>query len=319
MLQAQLAQDLARPRREVAADPNLGLVDVDWGGEFPVERGRLLAISSSTEHQDVGDGLGAGRTLVSTRREPHGAHQVAQGLHLTTGRRIRSVKRVPRRDDGHQAARTSRGQALDDEVVVDRVIARVVERIMQADVTERHVPDDGVDATRNPGVRERLRPDVGVRVQPRRNPGSGRVQLDADHGRPVRRRADERAGTAARLEDDSPVEPELLQRRPHLTGDLRRRVVRVDRGPTGRTIRRVVQQRPQLRVLRRPARMGVVEDLRDSSPTRPPGQHLALVDRRGAVLDVELLHEPDRVNVGPIPGLRPRRRQVLDTRRPEPL
>ena len=119
---------------------------------------------------------------------------------------------------------------------------------------KRHVADDQVEAAVGQrAVRERLRPDGGLRVEGLGDLGRDRVQLHPGDRHPGGGETDEVPRPAARLQHPSTgrFEPEPGHQVPHGHHDLGRGVVGVDGGPPGRVPLPLRQQRPQLRRLAR--------------------------------------------------------------------
>jgi hypothetical protein len=179
-------------------------------------------------------------------------------------------------------------ETLDEEVAVQRVAVPVVTRIVGGDLGEGDVADHQVE--RAVLGAEILEP-IGVDGRPRSvevtgDLGGGLVELDAEEARLLRGEAQEVARPAARLEHPtSPVEAKVLHRPPHRGDDRRGGVVGVERGSPGLCPRLVAaQQTAKLVSGVGEAAVGVVEDLRDRTPTRPAGEHLLLGGRRPAVL-----------------------------------
>jgi hypothetical protein len=129
-------------------------------------------------------------------------------------------------------------QALVDEVVVQAQPEPVVGGVVGDDVGEGNVADHQVQPPlREMGLGERLRSDVRGRIQQRRHPGCGRIQLDPDHvADMVGREPDEGARSAAGLQHPSAgglIESSGTQRGPHRLDQCGIGVVRVERR-TGR-------------------------------------------------------------------------------------
>lgn len=142
----------------------------------------------------------------------------------------------------------------------------VAEPVVKNHIPEGHITDHGVEVSaRESRVSEALCADLGVRVKSSSDRRRRGVQLDAHHPRRIGREADERAGTRPRLEHRSP-KSQVRERRPHRARITDVGVVSVDRGSSGIRECLVIQQFPQLRSLRRPAVIAVIEHLRDGAP-----------------------------------------------------
>ncbi|MBN9216245.1 MAG: hypothetical protein J0J04_15830 [Microbacterium sp.] len=138
---------------------------------------------------------------------------------------------------------------------------------MKNRIPEGHVADHGVEVSaRESRVSEALCADLGVRVERSSDRRRRGVQLDAHHPRRIGREADERAGTRPRLEHRSPAKSQVGERRPHRARIADVGVVSVDRVSSGIRECLGIQQFPQLRSLRRPAVIAVIEHLRDGAP-----------------------------------------------------
>jgi len=74
--------------------------------------------------------------------------------------------------------------------------------------------------------------------------------------------------------------------------------VGVDRGAPRGGVRAIVKQRAQLRTLWCPLVAGLVEDLRDGAPARPPREHLLLVAGGGAIVALQAAQQVERGEVG---------------------
>ena len=245
-------------------------------------------------------------------REPDRADQIGQRIHLPASTGVLRVHRVVRGQHRHQTARPRQTQALEDEVVVHRLPRRIVHRVVQGDVAERDVPDRGVEVSfGQPGVRERLTTDSGARIQAAADRRGERVQLDPSHLRAVGGQTDERAQPRPRLQHLPAGEAQAAQRLPHLTDNQRIGVVRVDRGARRRIPLRLIQQATELSPLACPLGLGVVKDLGQRTPRRPPSQHPLLTDPRQTALVGQRPHHVDGGDVRPEPRLRTRRRQVV--------
>ena len=142
----QLAEHLLRVLGQVAVQPQLVAVDVDELGPDPAVVGWLCALGAAPQDQEVRDGLRARYAPVRAAGQPHSADQVSQGADLAPGGRVRCVERIPAAQQHREAARPRQRQALDDEVVVDRVARSVVLRVIQLTFAERHVADRQVEA-----------------------------------------------------------------------------------------------------------------------------------------------------------------------------
>ena len=120
-------------------------------------------------------------------------------------------------------------------------------------VSERHVPDDGVDVfERQFGVGERFCSYVGVGVQRARDLRGDRVKLDPEHFGVVGREADERPCAGTGLEHAAAVEAQTGQAGPDLAHERRVGEVRVDRGAAGRVVLTLGEKVAQLGTLGRP-------------------------------------------------------------------
>ena len=182
---------------------------------------------------------------------------------------------------------------------------RVVDRVVQLHVRERDVADNGVDALPTQlRVDERLRADVGVRVERVRDRRGRRVQLDADHRRCGRGQADEGTGAHAGFENSAAVEAEPFETRPDLANVRRVSEVRVDRRHRRGFVSPLAEQLFQYRALRRPVLLPQVEHLRHCTPRPVPRQHGLLRSRRRSVLGGECVSEANRLDVRRIACLR---------------
>ena len=205
-------------------------------------------------------------------------------------------------------------------MVVDRVPAPIVLRVIQADLPERHVADREVEAVGSQAshpVCERAVDDPRVRVQLLGDRRGRAVDLHADHLNASGRQADEHAGAATGLDRAAGRGAERRSDVPHRLRDRGVGVVRVQ----GRAARLgqpfLTDQLNQLSPFVLPVRPVLVKQLRARAPARPPAEHRKLLRRGGAVLLAQLLKQPDhrevRLGASPGPG---RRQPVFRGRRP---
>ena len=237
-------------------------------------------------------------------------------------RRVTRVECVVAGQHRHQAAGAGQLHRLGQEMVVHHVVVRVVQRVMEPDISKRHVPDHRVEVpARQAGLGKRLGTNPRRWIQQGGDGGGGRVELDAHHRHRLRGGPDEHPRPTARLQRPPPSwGAELDQRVPDRAGILHMRVVRVDRGAARRIVGGRVQQLPQHLAPLRMIGAGLVEDLRQAlrPPRPPPGQHLLLPWRRRPALGLHPAQDPDRGHVGIEPGHRPRRRQTFLPPNPKP-
>ena len=167
---ADLADDpLGVVLGEVAVDDDLPVgvaADAPTVLSHPLGIARPVGGVAAAQHEHVGDDLGAGGLLVRGHRQPDRGDQVGHGGDLAARGRVGRVHRVVAGQHRHDAAGAGQREGLDDEVVVQRVVAGVVHLVVQRDFAERDVADDQVEVVaRDAGVGEGLLTDVGVRVQ----------------------------------------------------------------------------------------------------------------------------------------------------------
>ncbi len=320
-LDLQLGAELARPDASRADDPLrvFGEVAVDGdlpvgvaadghGARPPVSVARPVGGVAAAQHEHVGDHLGSGGALVCGHRQPDGGEQVGHGGDLAAGGRVGGVHRVVAGQHRHDAAGAGQREGLDDEVVVQRVVAAVVHGIVEGDLAERHVADDQVEVVaRDAGVGEGLLTDVGARVEVLGDRRGGRVQLDTEQGAVLRSdggrgQADEGARAAARLEhaDRFAVGAEscLGDDVPHRLRDRGVGVVRVEGGLGGGPPLALVEQLLQLGAGGGEPFAAFVEHGGDGTPSRPAGEHLLLVGGGGPVGRLQLTQQAQRGDVG---------------------
>nr|WP_238993053.1 hypothetical protein [Jiangella aurantiaca] len=303
---------------EIGVHPDDLAVDLAGGDRLPQRRPRWGVDVAAAEHQQVRHHLRTRRAPVRPGRQPDRGDQVSQGVHLPPRGRVLSVQGEMTGQQGDEPARAGEGEGLDDEVVVQRVGAGVVTRVVQADITERDVPDDGVEVpVREAGSGERLRPHLRTRIQRGRDRGADRVQLHPGHTRRGGSQADEPARAAARLQHLPAGEPEAGQQVPHRLHVGRIGVVGVDRRAARRRVRRVAEHRPQVLALGLPPGILLVEQLRHRTPARPARQHATFGVAGRACLPLEPLQHGDRVEVHPHPRPDARRREIVLPGRPE--
>ena len=163
-----MVQEIAVDRDPIAVDRkrcNAEPVGVDMAGRLP---GRPLA-----QEHDVGDDRRA-FPLERIGGQADRSHEIGLGREILADGGVLLVEREVRRDQCHHAAGLQGVDGLGEEVIVQgQLLAAVVE----LQVGERHVADDGVDAVLGQlGVAEVLDADVvlGVdapwRCGPRWNP-----------------------------------------------------------------------------------------------------------------------------------------------------
>ena len=315
-----LAEDHLGAVEEPGVDRHLDAVELGGAGLLP--RGGLAAAVVSVaapEDQQVHDDRGAGGPLLGPAGQPDRADQVGQRGHLTAGGRVLRVQGEPGGEHRDEAARPGQVQFLDDEVVVDGVLAPVVAPVVQHRGPERHVADGQVEvAVGQPGGGERLALDPGTGVQRGGDPRGDRVELDAGDVRAVRGEADEVAAAAARLEDPAAVESQVADRVPDGLDDGGVGVVGVERVPRGRGHFLPGQQPGEF--LAGPVQLGVrvVEDGRDGSPAGPAGQGCLLGRGCRAVPGLDGAQRGDRGEVGADPRDGAGRREVVLPGRAEP-
>jgi hypothetical protein len=251
------------------------------------------------EDEQISEGFGTGGASVRAGRQAHGSEQLAELVDLAPRGRVGRIEREAAGQHRDQPAGAGQRQRFEDEVVVQAVAARVVPGVVQAHVGERHVPDGGVEEpVRQPGVRERLAADLGLRVKRGGDPRVGRIELDPRHLRAIGRERDEHARASARLQHAPVVEAELRERPPDLAGDRRVGVVRVDRrAPGGRPPLRV-QQFAQLLAQGSPLLAPLVEELRDGAPAAPPCQQPLLIRRGGPLIALQRAERAQGLEVG---------------------
>ncbi len=176
-----------------------------------------------------------GRPLMRPARQPQGPDQVSQAGDLPASGRVPAVHRVPGGQHRDQAAGPGQAQALDDEMVMDRMASWVVRPVVQHDPAERHIADHQVKAPiLRPRLGERLGPDLRPRIQVARDRGGHRIKLHSGQLRRTGRQADEVAAPAPRLQHPPAGKAQRLHRRPHCLDDGRVGVVSVQRVPGSR-------------------------------------------------------------------------------------
>jgi hypothetical protein len=216
---------------------------------------------------------------------------------------------------------------FDEEVVVDGVALRIVDRVVQDIVAERDVADRGVElAVAESAGLEALGPYLRGRVQVGGDRGGDRVDLDSDEPGGVADRvgdqADEVTGPRAGLEHPTAGEPEPVQGVPAGGGDAGVGVVGVEGGRGGGAPLGVGEQRPQLvadpGVVSGRGGVPLVEHGGQRPPAGPAGENLLLA---GGGVPVLLSQGAQRAQGGQVGlGLRllPCRGQVVLPARPEP-
>ena len=179
----QVAEDHLGPLSQPGVDPDLLAVDVDRPRALPARvcgrlaaapRRRRISRSMTASVPAVRRCEPLGSRIAPTRSASWLISRRAAGLAAS------SVNRE--REHRHQPAGPGQRQRLQDEVVVDRVPARVVLRVVQPHVGERHVPDRQIEVTVGQArVGERLAAHAGVRIQRLREPGGRGIQLHPGH------------------------------------------------------------------------------------------------------------------------------------------
>ena len=269
----QLAEDVARVGYEVLVEDGL-LAAGNRCAHGPLEglAARLLAGAPPAEHHKVGDGVRAGSAPVRPLGQAQGEHQVPELGQFAPGSRVLRVERVPGREQGDHPSRPDEVQALEQEMVVDRVAARVVDRVAEGEPAEGDVAHRRVEISLgDPGVREALGQDGGTGVQRPADARRGRVQLHPGHLRPCRGAADERPRAASRLQYPPALEAELFKARPDRFHVGPVGVVRVQRVPGGCPVLVLAQERVQSRPGLGETLVTLVEDPRDGAPAGPTG------------------------------------------------
>ena len=238
---------------------------------------------ATAEHQDVGDDLGAGDPFECGRGQPHRADEVGDGVHVAARLVRGGIQRSGGGDRHDVAAGGGEVERLEQEVVVDAVAGRIVDRVVHGEPAERHIADHrGERAVRDAGGLETLQPHLGVGVEKMGDLGGRRVELHPHHLRAGRCQTDERAAATTRFEHQSLVETSASHRRPHRLGDRRIGVVGVECGGLRLTPLLRIQQGAQLVAFGCPLRLGLVEDVGRGTPPRPLRQDLVLGGRRRA-------------------------------------
>ena len=295
------------------------------GGVDPAVVSALVVVGAFTQDHQVGHSIRPGQRAVRARGKPHGADEISALEHLPARGGVLRVEGVSAGEYRDETARAGEIKALDDEVVVDRVLACVVVGVVQRDPTERHVADhriEGVIGKRRGG--ETFRAHPGRRVQHLRDTRRRGVEFDTRHTQLIAelhrcgRARQERPRATPRFEHLPARELKTDQRLPHHVGVLAGRVVRVQRRPARSLPLASVEQFTQPSTLSAVARVCLVEDLRHRTPRRPLCQRGAILCRRFSPRLLEAAHNPDRLEVGldaPTRAGRNRRDRVRGWRR----
>jgi hypothetical protein len=285
----------------------------------PVSRdaGRVAA----AQQEQVGDHLGAGGAFVCAAGQPDRGDQLGQRGDLAAGRGIGRVHRPVRTQHRDHTAGPGQLQRLDDEVVVHAVPGRVVHLVVQHRLGERHVADAQIEEVGGqPGVGERLRPDLGVRIQRGGDRRGGRVELHTDQPpRGVRRQAQERAGSAAGFEHPPGAggEAGLGEHLPHHGRQGGVGVVRVERGAGRGLPTLLVEQLPQLGPFGGELRPGGVEHRGHRAPPGPARQDRLLLRGGRSLFGLDRAQYPQRGQVDRHLGLAASRGEIGLAARPE--
>ena len=151
-------------RNEIPIDRDLRAVDLEWPRPLPFRllvAGRLAGSALAQEH-DVGDDGGA-FPFEGVRRQPDRPDEIGFRAEIFADGGILFVQREMGRDHRQNASGLQGVDGLGEEVIVQRQLLPVV---IELEVGERHVADDGVDAAFGQlGVAEILDADVLVGVQ----------------------------------------------------------------------------------------------------------------------------------------------------------
>ncbi len=253
----------------------------------PVGFGRWLTVSPTPEDEHVGHDRCAGGLLVGSARQPDRTQEITEGGHPLPGLLVGlvgAVEGVAAGDQNDDAAGPGELQALEDEVVVDRVATtRVVLRVPYLVLAERDVADHDIEVLlRWPGVGEGLGEDLRVRVE---GAGDGRgdgVDLHADDlrvGGGICKEAPSAHAGFQHPQFRSGWDAEPLQGLPDDPGVGRIGVVRVQgRGP-GLGVLVVRQDFAQMGAFGRERGgelLALVEQVRGGAPARPLLEHLSL-------------------------------------------
>ena len=215
---------------EVGVDLRPLPVQADRSDRLPQLIGRRYAVFAAAQDEQIGHHVGARRAPMRPGGESDRAHEVGEHRHLPARAGVLRIHRVLRRQYGDHPAGSGEPQALENEVIVHRLPGRVVHRVVQAHVGERHVPDRRVERPLGQsGVGERLAAHLGVRVQGAADRRGHRVEFHPGHARLLGGHAEERAQPGAGFQHPAAVEAERGHGPPHLPHDQRVGVVRVDR------------------------------------------------------------------------------------------
>ena len=172
---------------EVAVDRHrhvarLRVVDRRVGGQRdlvhvePLRRRRGVgSVFAFAEQQDVGHHGRAGDGGEGRIRQPHPAEEIGRGRHRRPRPGVEGVHGVAAGDDRDVATGCGEREAFQDEVVVDGMPIRVVRRVVDGKVAERHVADGGDERVlRDAGGFEALTADLRVGVERRGDPRRSR-------------------------------------------------------------------------------------------------------------------------------------------------
>lgn len=273
---------------EVRADPDGFLIaEIGVDGAGPVIGTRGLACFAASKDEQVADDARARGGLERAGREADSTDQVGEAVHLTPGRGVAGIEGVAGADGGDDPTRSHEAEALDQEVVVQRVTAPVVDGVVRGHLGEGDVADRQVEArVAELQVFEALCVDRGTgAVEVLCDPGGGAVSFDADDGASRWCQTDEVAGATARLENPAAVETEVSDGTPNGPNDRCRRVVGVEGGAAslGPCLVSAEQTTYGVALL---GELGatVVEDLRETAPTRPTSQNRLVVGVGDAVV-----------------------------------
>ncbi len=318
----QRAQHEARVGGEVLVDEQLLGVAVyrcRHRGR-PARPGGLGAVGATTQDHQVADHVGARGLGEGSGREAHGADQVGQRLHLPAGGRVAGVEGVARGEHRHQPAGAGEVKALDDEVVVQAEPGPVVAGVVRGDLGEGDVADDQVEAAlgRREGLEAAL-VDLGpCSVEVAGHGCGGAVGLHADELAALGGEAEKVARPAPRLQHPASAEAEPPHQLPDGGDNLGGGVVGVQGRPPGlRPGVVVAQEAPGGGPVAGVAVVGLVEDLGQAAPARPPGQHGLFVGCRRPALVAEAVEDLEDGEVGGQLGCLARRGQVGLADRPE--
>ena len=307
------SEDHLRVLGEVAVDQDVGVgADLHRRQAHPFRGcGGHRAVAPAQDEQ-IGHGVGSGHAAVCSGREPHGADQVRAVGDLQPRRLAHRVERVPAGQDRDEAAGPDQLQGLDDEVVVGGQPQGVVDRVVQRDLVERHVPDGGVEvALREAGVDEGFRPDGRVGVEGCGDLRGDRVEFDAGHLRGLRGEGEEVPGAAARLQDPAFAESQVLEGFPDRLHESGVGEVGVPGGGLGGVPLALGEQGSQLLTQAGQFPLAWVEDARHGAPRTPAGQNRLFVSRGGPLLLAEDVEGADRGDVRSYPSEGARRGEVL--------